>query len=425
MEKKILVVGGGISGISACDLLIHLGKHFVVYDDFLEEEKWREKWAKTHDFPAPLLVKEIDYSEVEQIVLSPGVPLTHRICQEGREHSIEITGEAELAMKLAEGKVIGITGTNGKSTVVSIITHVLNKAGIPAVSLGNIGKPLAAYFCHPKKEEVLVLELSSFQLETLESAKLDCAMIVNITPDHLDHHASFADYAAAKLSIAHRRKKGAPLFVDQKIKEQYCEDISDVVSIGAKEHLIEDVPREGIWKLDLMRKNLLASFLVVEQFGISLAQFISLARDFPSLPHRLEYVGKIGERSVYNDSKGTTPEATVAAVHSVENPVTLLVGGLDKGLSFAVWKKEFVGKVDQVIAFGRAAEKIVEEIEKSVEVKRVDTLQEALDLASFEGKGSVVLSPGCASFDQFDNYIHRGEVFVKLIEQIAHNKAEV
>lgn len=407
MMEENLILGGGISGLSAAKLLLHQGKEVSFYDDYLTEKTFAEKWAKQFSTPAPLLRKkeELESLIFSQVVLSPGISLFHPVCLLARERGIPIVGEAELGLRMCHQRVIGVTGTKGKSTVVSMIAHVLNKAGIPARALGNIGVPLASYFCAPNLDEVIVLELSSFQLETTRSKKLDVAVLLNITPDHIDQHGSFENYVAAKLSIRNL------------LRDENCFFVG-IQQIQERKELIQGVPREGIWSLPMMRENFLASFLAVESFGISFADFVQFSLDFQPLRHRLEFVAKIGERSVYNDSKATTPEATLASVRSVEAPVTLLAGGLDKGLSFLVWREGLLGKVDRILAFGSAREKIREEVGEGIETLCVETLQEALDLASFAGKGSVLLAPGCASWDQFENYAQRGDLFVHLIEEL-------
>jgi len=380
--KKALVLGLGLSGKSASSFLKKRGYEVVEVDDKLAP-------AKIDDFSAFSL-----------LVPSPGIPPVHPLYQKTVAAGVEVVSEVELALRQLSNPCIGVTGTNGKSTVVKMIEHILSACGKPAKAVGNIGEPLSSYVDHQNEEEVLVLELSSYQLYTPLSKKLDVALILNITEDHLDWHGSFDEYAKAKLQIQQSLKESAPLIVFEKVAEQFllsCETFGG-----------DDPNRE-------------AATLAVSHFGIERAQAELAMISFVSLPHRLEHVATIDGVEYYNDSKATNVAATLQALSQMEKSVVLLLGGEDKGLNFLPLAgcKE---KMSHVIAFGEAGPKIASVFSGKLSVSTTPTLEEAIKQARkiATDQEVVLFSPGSSSFDAFENFEKRGEFFREKISKLQY-----
>ena len=330
---KIIVIGGeGKSGRA-------------VIDHFRGEEVTVDAWCEGADL----------------VVASPGVPPSHPLYQRAREEGIEIVGEAELAFRTIKNPMIGVTGSNGKSTMVMRLVHSLQKGGKKARALGNIGVPLLSAVL--EEGEIVVAELSSFQLETMTTRALDVAMILNITPNHLDRHGTMEVYQNVKYRIKDLLKEGG-IFVET----------------------IEEA---------------------LARFGVPLND-----EGFSPLPHRLEFVGEVRGVRCYNDSKATTVDAVLYGVRQIGNNVILLVGGRHKGGSFASWNEGFLGRVKQIILFGEAKELMAKEL-YSIPVILVETLEEAMEKGLQVAKqgDTMLLSPGCASYDQFRDFEERGDRF--------------
>ena len=305
------------------------------------------------------------------IVISPGYPLSHPVAVEGRRLGKEIIGEMELGMRYVQNRCLAITGTNGKTTATMLTAHVLNQTGTKARAVGNIGLPLCSYLLDPDPEEVLVVEVSSFQIETMKTPIFAAGGITNITPDHLDRYDSYDEYAAMKYRLRHFVK--GPFYQG--------DDLAFHLS------------------------------------GLSREAFVQASLDFIRPPHRIEHIKTVDGISFYNDSKGTNVDAVCYAVKALSQPLILIVGGRDKGASYDIWNPLFENKVKRVLAIGEAAEKIQRELKMEVEL--VGTLEKALEksIAYATPGDAVLLSPGCSSFDQFENYIERGNTFKRLVEE--------
>jgi len=379
---KTLVIGMGRSGRAATQLLRKKKIQVTCFDDHLG--------------PAFSGQMEFDF-----VVISPGIPLTHSLVIHAKEKGIEVIGEAELGLRYLKNRMIGVTGTNGKTTVTTLITHVLNHCGKKAIALGNIGKPLCEYALNPDSEEIIIIELSSFQLETLSSKVFDCGVILNITPDHLDRHSSMEEYTSVKWQLKNCMKKNGVFFTE-----------NSYLHLSKK---IEYSPANMLGKL-----NVRASFAICQQLGISSAEFCSAILTFKKPPHRLNLIKKIDGISFYDDSKGTTVEATLFALESIDKPIWLIAGGLDKGGDFSKWKKPFREKVKGVFVIGKAAPLIEGALQDEIEVVLADSIEEAVQKAFRKAvKGDVILcSPGCASYDMFRDYIERGKRFQKAVRDL-------
>ncbi len=410
--KKTLIIGFGISGRSAAQLLLKKGARVVAVD---------RKWEELTPIPSPFFALQSDsapisFSDIGLVVLSPGIAPSHPLVQEALSFHIEVIGEIELAMRHLQSRAVGITGTNGKTTTTLLVAHILREAGLEALALGNTGDGLCAYLASEKASStpILVIELSSFQLETLQSRRLEGAVLLNITPDHLDRYPSMKDYAEAKRKIADCLQPGAPFWVSRQVQEEF----------GFGSLVFDEVALAPISPIRYMQlggpevQNIQAAFALCSLFGVSKEAFRRGVETFRKPAHRIEFVVEKNGISFYNDSKGTNIDAVMHAVRLLEGPLILLVGGVDKGASYQPWIDCFRGKVKMIVAFGQAAHKMEVELAADFPFRRVTTMEEAFSWAvqSAEPKESVLLSPGCSSYDQFRNYEHRGDAFKRLVK---------
>ncbi len=401
MKTKILVIGLGISGKSAARFLLFKKENVlavdkkIIFDEELLDLKQNGLDIKNEN-------EEIDFFQIKMVVISPGISLNHFLVAKALNNNIEVIGEIELGFRYLKNRVVAITGTNGKTTTTTLISHVFNSANFKAKALGNIGTPLTSYLLNPDDDEIIILELSSFQLETLNSKKIDSAIILNITEDHLDRYESFSEYAKTKCNIKNLLKKDGKLFVTKELLSEFSEMLQTDNTIEIIENDINDAALKVCldWKIN--------SQIIHESF-----------KNFKALKHRIELVGNINGISFYNDSKATNVYSVLYAIKKLEKDIILIVGGLDKGLSYTIWDKAFIGKVKHIFAIGQSAEKIRNEL-KNFDVEILNSLELAVIKAKEIAKENdkIVLSPGCSSFDMFKNYEHRGEEFKRYVEKV-------
>jgi UDP-N-acetylmuramoylalanine--D-glutamate ligase len=406
--RYVLVFGLGLSGKAAASFLLSKGISVIGVDRNKETLLKNPEIQKLVDQGLILLDENISLSipkpsryDLDLVIVSPGIPFSHPLIQEALRNNIEVIGEVEFAFRHIQNRCIGITGTNGKTTTTLMIQHLLQRSGIKSLALGNVGVGLSSYLLHSDPNEVLVVELSSFQLETLQTKCLDLALITNITPNHLDRHSSMQEYANAKLSIRNCLKKGGLLFASSQVAKDY--QMTDVTIFDSLDGC----------------KNQQAAFAICRQFGITNEQASEELKLFQKPLHRLEWVALIDGVSFYNDSKSSNVDSVLYAVSHFSDPLILIVGGVDKGASYKPWIQGFQGKVKHVIAYGSAREKIAEEIGSFVPLTLVAVFADAVYL-SFDmaiEKDVVLLSPGCSSYDQFPNFERRGDAFKELILQ--------
>jgi UDP-N-acetylmuramoylalanine--D-glutamate ligase len=351
-----------------------------------------------------------------------------------------VIGEAELALReLAQNRVLGITGTNGKTTVTLLTQHLLNQGGRAAVALGNVGVPFSAAL--PLETDIIVAaELSSYQLETCQTPCFDRALITNITPDHLDRYPSMNAYVQAKLKIVPCIKEGGTLVVHESVMDTYGQQITDLVheSITVETYgfrsgnsiTIVDgvVTYNGCTVVDLSPTlrgrctlfllNYLAAVALVMD-DISDPEALLSVEEFIQPPHRLQHVATIDGVHYYDDSKATNLDAAIQAVRTLEGSIILLAGGLHKGTSYKEWIAPFKGRVQKIYAFGQAAQLIADDLAVDIPVDVHLDLGSAFSAArSLAQSGdTVLLAPGCSSFDQFLNYNVRGDAFQALVKQ--------
>lgn len=376
---KALVIGLGISGKGAAKLLLKNGYEVVAVDQnpqMMEGIK--------------VLPEMADIGEVDLTIVSPGISRDHP-----QAKGQKVIGEIELAMRFLSNRVVGITGTNGKTTLTLLLTHILKSVGIKVRALGNMGASIAEYACDPDPEELLVIELSSYQLETMTTRGFDYGLITNLSPDHLDRYKSFEEYKKTKYHLRELIKK---------------EDLID------EDSYLQLTENERYWRVN-DDSILRAAWVLCQKLAVSWESFIEALKTFQSPPHRMEVVGKKKGVTFINDSKGTNTEAVLYGLSKISRPVLLIAGGKGKGETFKKWKEPFQRKVTKVFAIGETASQLKEELE---EVKLCRDLKEAVREAYFEAqKGdTILLSPGAASFDQFQNYEERGSMFKEYVKKL-------
>jgi UDP-N-acetylmuramoylalanine--D-glutamate ligase len=398
---KILVIGYGVSGKGAAAYLSSMGHEVVVVDK-------KGELRDTPDFPL---------EGFDQVILSPGIPSTHPLVEKAHALHIEVIGEMELGLRNLQNRSFAITGSNGKTTTVTLTTHILNAAGIKARALGNVGESITGYLLNADPREILILELSSFQLETLYAKRFEAALVLNITPNHLDRHPSMKEYAAAKALIQNCLIPGGKAYVSTQVKEEF----------GSLFPLAENFEKE----VDLLnslkytelempsKQSIQAAYLLCKRCGVTDVDFLQGLQTYKKPPHRIEWVAKINGVSYYNDSKSSNIHSVMHAVSRFKEPLVLIVGGVHKGSSYRPWIETFEGKVRKIIAYGQAAPIMEYELGKVFDFSQTTRFADAVHLARVEAKNNevVLLSPGCSSYDQFQSYEHRGDEFKRLLRE--------
>jgi UDP-N-acetylmuramoylalanine--D-glutamate ligase len=436
LGTRVLILGLGISGCTVATYLQRCGVDVWGYDQraqlLVDDVHLTDLLANGLQLVDQLPALAFDYA-----VLSPGFPVSHSICRLLTQRSITIIGEVEFACRHLQYPCIGVTGTNGKTTVTMQIAHTLALAGVPAVTRGNVGIPLTQLLLEPVAEgTVIVLELSSYQLEMLSALCLDAAVLLNITPDHLDRYPSMDAYAAAKGRIALCLKDEAPLY----IAREALNLLSDVMSPNIQIFSVDSPPTcslmiqgNGVWSEGVFcgalpenmayyeRQNLLAVYAVCRHWGVSLEVVLQAQQSFYKPPHRLQHVAQVRGVDFYDDSKGTNTDAVLKAVaalsHDSKKRIHLIAGGQAKGTSFCCWQQPFQNHVLAVYAIGDSASQLKNELGEVLPVYCYSDLQAAVYAAYNNAAANeiVLLSPGCASLDMFTSYAHRGAVFQAIV----------
>ena len=434
--KRVLVVGLGSTGEALCNFLLHHGARVKVSEKKKPEEmgqkisSWEEKGvtveAGTHD--------QKSFMEADLIVPSPGVPWLPEL-EAARANGVKIISEIELAYKFLKGKIVGITGSNGKSTTATLTQKILEEGGFKTYLAGNIGTPLISFVDNSEDDHIYVTEISSFQLEHIEEFRVSISVLLNISPDHLDWHPSFADYyeAKKKLIVSQREHDIAILNRDDPLvwalKEEgefqvYAFSRNGKVSPGCflngdwivlsnkeEEKLIKTsvIPLLGIHN----QENIMASALVGHILGIPPSRIKEPIKSFRGLEHRLEKVATIRGVDFYDDSKATNVDATSKSIQSFDRKIILILGGRDKGGDFKKLRKPVKENVKRIILLGEAREKIKTTLKGIVPMETVSSIEEAVRLGYSQAKPRevVLLAPACTSFDMFQNFEERGKVF--------------
>ncbi|MCL2285705.1 MAG: UDP-N-acetylmuramoyl-L-alanine--D-glutamate ligase [Firmicutes bacterium] len=435
--KKILVCGMAKSGQSAARLLAEMGA-YVTVQDMKEEIDWAHEPAGVG--LETYLGKNPDdiVGNFDLIVISPGITVYAPFVKKAEELGIPVWGEAELAYRLCLCPMVAITGTNGKTTVTTLVGEILKLHNQGTVVGGNIGIPLTELVTTLTPENIVVAEISSFQLETIVAFKPAISAVLNMTEDHLDRHHTMENYIAMKSRIFENQSPGdiCVLNYDNEITRE-MKPPGKIVYFSAKEQLDEgvylrdglivaklsaDAPEQIITKvsgLKMMAENALAAVALSLCTGASAAKIAAGLQAFRGVPHRMEYVASIDGAEYYNDSKATNTDAAIKAVEALSPPIILIGGGYDKNTDFTPWVESFSGKVSDLIVFGQTSRKIIDtcDVLGFTNYETVNSLQEAVTKAKEKAKPGckVLFSPACASFDMFKNFEERGDMFKEYV----------
>lgn len=447
-KKNILVIGMAKSGISSAKLCTHLGSNVIIQD-----MKAREQLVKSmkddidiiESMGIQMILGEnpsdiIEYQDL--IVLSPGVPTDLDFLNKARNINIPIWSEVELAFVLCPCPVIAITGTNGKTTTTTLVGDIMKRHHSDTFIVGNIGTPFTEEVRNIKKEDCVVAEISSFQLETIHTFKPKISVVLNITPDHLNRHKTFDKYIAAKARIFENQDNNDYCVLNE--DDEICRKMKDkikanTISFSRKEELNEGVflKENQIWvkfrnidesvcSIDALQilgehniENVLAATAVSIVMGVPVETIKNVVIHFRGVEHRIEYVDVIDGVEYYNDSKATNIDAAMIGIKAMKAPIVLIGGGMDKGADFSDWIDVFQGKVKSLIVLGETSDKIISIANQKgfFNINKTDSLEEAVNLAKkLAVKGDcVLLSPACASWDMFNSYEERGQLFKKAV----------
>ena len=448
--KRVLVVGLGKSGVASALFLAERGARVAV-SDAKSPEQLRNEIPALLDHGISVETGqhgERTFRDQDLIVISPGVPFDVPQLVHARERGVPVIGEVELAARFLKGHMVAITGSNGKTTTTTLAGEILLAGGRKTLVGGNIGTPAITFVEQATDDTWIALEISSFQLETVETFHAHIAVVLNITPDHLDRHHTFENYAAAKARIFGNQT--ADDFAVLNADNEPCVDMASQTKAAVrwfsrqKEVQAGAFVRDGriVWRDEKGEReimpvseiglkgahnveNVLAAVAIGLLAGIAPEQIRRAVAEFKAVEHRLEYVATVKGVEYYNDSKATNVDATIKALESFPGNIHLILGGKDKGSDYGVLNDLLKQRVKRVYTIGAAAAKI-EAQASGTEIVGVGTLDTAVRRASESASPGdiVLLAPACASFDQFDSYEHRGRVFKELVRQLATRKQE-
>ena len=444
--KKALVIGAARSGIASATFLNQKGAIVALHDQ-KPLENWNQDALALRDAGVGLLPGELPtwlMDQIELVVVSPGVPISGIPIRYMERAGAEVIGEVELASRFLKGRIVGITGSNGKTTTTSLIGEILSDAGFNIQVGGNIGRPLINLVESSSDESWTVAELSSFQLETIRQFKPAVAVVLNVTPNHMDRYESFMDYAAAKHRIFMNQDAGdvAVLNADDEVVSSWASGLrARVIRFSTKQELLEGMflrgSRDLVWrdggagqvimKRDEMKlrglhnvENVLAALAAGMACGAQPETMATTVANFNPVEHRLEFVRELDGVKFYNDSKATSVDATLKALEAFRDEpgqVVLILGGRGKHAPYAPLASLIKDKVRRLILIGEDAETIEKELGSFATNERVRDMSAAVEraFAAAESGDTVLLAPACASFDMFDSFEHRGSVFKELV----------
>lgn len=444
--KKLLIVGMARSGIAAAEFAARHGARVTINDARPALEGAAGLRAAGVDIVAGSHPDEL-FENSELIVVSPGVPLALPQFGLARRAGVKIVGEVELAAWYLKGFLVGITGSNGKTTTTTLIGEILRDGGLPTDVGGNIGTPLISLAEGSTPESFTVAELSSFQLEAVERLHVNAAVLLNITPDHLDRYDSMDDYAAAKANILRNqtpedlvvlnaddeRVSGmSALTPARKVFFSRLKELEDGIFMrgtriverrdGVERELIDrsGIPLMGAHNLE----NVMSALAVGAFCGVSIESMRTTIGAFRGVEHRLEFVAELNGIRFYNDSKATNVDAAIKSLEAFPGGVIVILGGKDKGSDYSPLTRLVHERCRHAILIGAAADKIARAIEGAAPIHRAASMEEAVELGfSLGSPGDVVLlAPACASFDMFGNFEHRGRVFKEAVGAVGSRR---
>jgi UDP-N-acetylmuramoylalanine--D-glutamate ligase len=434
--KRVLIVGFGRTGEAVCTFLLQRGARVKISEQKTAEELgknihfWQKKGVEIESGGHQLH----SFLESSLIIPSPGVPYLQQL-EEAKKKGVPILSEIELASRFLKGKIVGITGTNGKSTTATLTHKIMTEGGFRSHLAGNIGIPLIQFADQSHPEDIYVTELSSFQLKYIDTFRAAVSVFLNVTPDHLDWHIDFNDYYESKKNLLFKQRKNDTAILNRDDSlvwvlrnlgkfRVYAFSQESVLSRGCWVQngwiILADKKRDQLmqtWEVPLLgphnRENIMASALVGHIFGIPSTTIKESIKSFEGLEHRLEKVLALGNVEFYNDSKATNVDATLKSLKSFDQPIILILGGRDKGGNFSLLKDLIKHRVKSIILIGEAKDKIEKSLNGTVPMMKASDLREAVRLAysAAQPQGVVLLAPGCTSFDMFQDFEERGKVF--------------
>ena len=453
-DKNVLVFGSGISGEAACELLLKEEAKVVLYDgnDKLNPEEIRAKIEGGDSESLEIVLGTLEGDRKEElldklslVVMSPGVPTDLPIVNEMREKGLPIWGEIELAYVCGKGDVLGITGTNGKTTTTSLLGEIMKNARDSVFVVGNIGTPYTNAAADTREDSVIVAELSSFQLESIHTFHPKVSAVLNITPDHLNRHHTMEAYIRAKMNIA---KNQTPEdicvlnYEDEETRKMADEFQASVLFFSSKHKLEQGIYLDGediVYKLNGEKtpvchvdelnilgthnhENAMAAAGMAAAYGVPVDVIRRTLKEFQGVEHRIEYVAEKNGVVYYNDSKGTNPDAAIKGIQAMNRPTVLIGGGYDKDSAYDEWIDSFDGKVKKLVLLGATRDKIAETARAHgfEDIEMADTFEEAFAKCVENAKpgDAVLLSPACASWGMFKNYEERGDKFKELVNNL-------
>ena len=446
--KKVLVFGSGKSGTGAADLLVQVGACPVIYDGNADID--RE--AVLHKIPhrdnvtvyAGELPEEVQ-KELDLVVLSPGVPTDLPLVKSFYQQGLPVWGEVELAYRVGKGRVLAITGTNGKTTTTALLGKIMSDAEDSVFVVGNIGTPYTSRALEMREDSVTVAEISSFQLETTEKFAPEVSAILNITEDHLNRHHTMEEYIRVKELIVKNQgpENYCVLNYEDEVLREFGKHITPkTVYFSSLRKLDEGIYldgdriilRTGQEEIPVVRtgdlkllgrhnfENVMAAVAMAFYAGVPMDSIRKSICEFTAVEHRIEYVTEKNGVAYYNDSKGTNPDAAIKGIQAMNRPMLLIGGGYDKGSCYDEWLQSFEGKVRYLVLIGQTREKIRDAAERLGVCPCIlcDDLEEAVKVCAEKARpgDAVLLSPACASWGQFDNYEQRGDMFKEYVMRL-------
>ena len=449
-SQKVLVAGTGASGMAAARLILERGGEVVLYDGNtnLKEKEIRDKFEDPSKVSVVLGdIKRSDLVGAELCIISPGIPLTSPFVAVVDEAKIPILGEIELAYQCGAGRLAAITGTNGKTTTTALTGEIMRSQFEEAFVAGNIGEPYTGQVSQMTESSVTVLEVSSFQLETIMDFRPEVSAILNITPDHLDRHGTMEEYIQIKegITLNQTEKDAVVLNYDDPILREFGEreDLKpQVIWFSSREKLKDGLCMDGdaiVWcqngrqttlvdvhEMQLLGQhnyeNAMAAAAIGLRMGVPVSKITKVLKEFKPVEHRIEFVRERTGVRYYNDSKGTNPDAAIRALRAMPGPTLLIAGGYDKNSTYDEWVEEFAGRVKYLVLIGQTRDKIAACAKEHgfTEIMYAEDMQEAVQVcAVYADSGDcVLLSPACASWGMFKNYEERGRIFKECVMEL-------
>ena len=451
-EKYVLVFGAGKSGIGAAGLLLHEQAKVILYDGNAKQDPEEIRRKLNAGADVEIILGELSdevLDRLELVVLSPGVPADLPVVLKMKEKEIPVWGEVELAYRVGKGEVLAITGTNGKTTTTSLLGEIMKAYREDVQVVGNIGTAYTSVALDTTEDTVTVAEISSFQLETIEKFHPKASAITNITEDHLNRHHTMEEYIRVKERITENqtmedvcvlnyedevlRAFGEKLIGEQKVQVLFFSSLralqDGIYCQDGTIWLAENGEREPIVRTDELKilgqhnyENVMTAVGMAYYAGVPMDVIRKAVCAFQGVEHRIEYVCEKNGVVYYNDSKGTNPDAAIKGIQAMNRPTLLIGGGFDKQSTYESWIRAFDGKVKYLVLIGETREKIAETArrERFHEILMAENLEEAVKICADKAEpgDAVLLSPACASWDQFDSYEQRGDLFKEYVRAL-------